>query len=252
MALSAHKLCAAHKLALLLCGATMFRAVAGEVSSYSIPAFNATTDDKFYIVSTEWTGWVTTGILSYNSLEYPAEYNTTTSEGFVFLSNAVDFWRSGVEASFRTSFTLVAGAAPVSFVVRGGSYNMVMAPRGPTPANATAADLAVVEVRGLRSNCSSCLPDAGLNVTISPIAAVPGDRTVWVDYRAAEHRLFVYVTQAGEPRPTKDLLNIGMPHGMQGNWTTATAPVGFFAAKLGDIISGVRDWTLDVELQLPR
>ncbi|TVU23690.1 hypothetical protein EJB05_26069, partial [Eragrostis curvula] len=229
---------------LLLC---IFCAVAaGEVVTHNIPAFNAATDDQYYIQLTK-SGLTTSVIGGYDS--FLSSPGSNTSEGFVLLSNNVDFWRSGVEASFSTSFTLVAGAGPVSFAVRGISTNIIMAPRAPAPANASAAGLAFVEVGGLNPGCS-CLSDAGLNVTVLPTGA--GGRTVWVDYRAAdEHRLYVYVAGSGEPRPANNLLNISMPHGVEGNWTTATAPVGFFAAKVGDVMVGVRDWNLAVDSNLP-
>lgn len=233
-----------YKLALLLCGATIFCSVAGDTVTYSIPAFNAATRDDYYVGLTDSIG------LSYTTIFSPTgdgDMASTNSTGFVLLSNNIEFWRpSGIEASFSTSFTLAAGAAPVSFVVRGSSTNIIMAPRGPSPANATAS-LAFVEVGGLRTGCS-CLPSYGLNVTVSPAGEAPGGRAVWVDYRAAEHSLYVYVGRAGEPRPPNHHLNVSMPHGVYGNWTTERAPVGFFATVVRDVITGVRDWNFTVEV----
>ncbi|TVU23652.1 hypothetical protein EJB05_26031, partial [Eragrostis curvula] len=243
---SAHKLrAAAHRLALLLC---IFCAVAaGQVITRSIPAFNASTDNQYYIVLTKYGFDIERIFSSYDNFKTYA--GSKTSKGFVFVLNGVNFWRSGVEASFSTSFTLVAGAAPVSFVVSMAHLtNASMAPRGPDLTNARAAGLAFVEVSGLATGFS-CLSDAGLNVTVSPTGA--GGRAVWVDYSAAVQRLCVYVTRAGEPKPANYLLNISMPHGVEGNCTSATAPVGFFAAKVGDVMVGVRDWNLTVDLNLP-
>ncbi|TVU06910.1 hypothetical protein EJB05_46946, partial [Eragrostis curvula] len=185
------------------------------------------------------------------------------SEGFLLLSQTVDMWRddpssiTDLEASFNTSFTLLAGAAPVSYVVVKDSFpplnapgglrgaaNQTMLPGGPVPSNATGS-LAFVEVDGVRSYS----PDSsafGLNVTVTPRGAAPGGgRAVWIEYRTAVRRLSVYVAGAGEPRPVDALLV--MPLGVQGPWDTEAAYVGFFAGTIRDVIVGVRDWKLTVD-----
>ncbi|TVU23684.1 hypothetical protein EJB05_26063, partial [Eragrostis curvula] len=179
---SAHTLrAAARRLALLLILCIFCGVAAGEVVTHNIPAFNAATDDQYYIQLTK-SGLTTTVIGGYESFQFSAAYNT--SEGFVLLSTPVDFWRSGVEASFSTSFTLVAGAGPVSFAVRGISSNIIMAPRAPTPANASAAGLAfaakvgdvMVGVRDWNLTVDSNLPvdHSGPNTLVVVLSAVLG------------------------------------------------------------------------------
>ncbi|KAF8665836.1 hypothetical protein HU200_053915 [Digitaria exilis] len=169
MARPAHMLCTAHKqLALLLCAATM-------VSAHQrIPAFDATTGGDCYI-------WLTTGtvITDGDGLFGPmlASSDYSNSEGF---------------ASFNTSFTLVAGSAPQQH--HHGT-------QGSQSSQRHCKLRALVEVGGLESGCS-CLPPYGLNMTMSPNGS--GDCTVWVDYHAAEHQLYLYVDGSGKQRPTKD------------------------------------------------
>ncbi|TVU06927.1 hypothetical protein EJB05_46963, partial [Eragrostis curvula] len=264
MARSARKLCAAQKLALLLiCAALTISgiATAGDVVSYSFPAFDATTTESFVVATN--SSILRPASLLFGSPSLFPESNR--SEGFLLLSQTVDVWRgdpgsiTDIEASFNTSFTLLADAAPVSYVVLKDSFpplnspgglrgaaNQTMLPGGPVPSNATGS-LAFVQVDGVRSY--SYGPDSsafGLNVTVTPRGAAPaGGRAVWIEYRAAVRRLYVYVAGAGEPRPADALLVI--PLGVQGPWDTEAAFVGFFAGTIRDVIVGVRDWKLTVD-----
>jgi hypothetical protein len=252
-----------NKFAVLLCTALNIISsglAAGDVVSYSFPAFNATTTDNLVVVTN--SSIVTPASLLFD----PGLFvNTTTdfnaSEGFLLLPSTIDFWRPAddLEASFSTSFTVAAGAAPVSFVVLKnrfptfkpfnqpsglrGAANYSRSAGGPVRTNATAGSLAFVEVDAVRSYGPD-VPTASLNVTVTP--RVGAALAVWVEYRAADvHRLSVYVAGAGEARPVKALVNTSL--GVDGHWTTETASVGFFAATIRDIFVGVRDWNLTAD-----
>jgi hypothetical protein len=219
---------------------------AGDVVSYSFPAFNATTTDNLVVVTN--SSIVTPASLLFD----PGLFvNTTTdfnaSEGFLLLPSTIDFWRPAddLEASFSTSFTVAAGAAPVSFVVLKnrfptfkpfnqpsglrGAANYSRSAGGPVRTNATAGSLAFVEVDAVRSYGPD-VPTASLNVTVTPRVGAA---------------LAVYVAGAGEARPVKALVNTSL--GVDGHWTTETASVGFFAATIRDIFVGVRDWNLTAD-----
>lgn len=246
---------------LLLCGALMVATAAvGKVVTYSVPAFDATTTGDMVAATN------TTILTSASDLFVAPEFNA--SEGFLLLSDAIDLWRGSggangggapgnvdeEEASFNSSFTVLAGAAPVSFVVltdafpplfgRGGLRgfgNYSMSAGGPVPTNATAAG-ALVEVDAVQSYGPDD-PTPGLNVTVTPRG---GGCAVWVEYDAGAHRLSVFVAGAGAPRPANAL--VSMPLGADGwRWTTETALVGFFAGAIRDVIVGVRDWELTVD-----
>ncbi|TVT97639.1 hypothetical protein EJB05_57089, partial [Eragrostis curvula] len=239
---------ALHALVVLLLWAALAISVAsGDLVTYSVPAFNATTASDFYFL---------TSTTVFDLDFFGPEFNS--SEGFLLLQQDVAVWRAGVpdlEASFNTSFTVVAGTAPVAFVVLKDTYPPFLEQGGLRGAanytalagtaersNATGA-LAVVEVGPVMSYG----PDTsapGLNVTVTPRGV--GGRAVWVEYDAAAHRLSVYVAGIGEPRPVTPLLHV--PLGFDGwHWTTETAFVGFFAGKISDMIAGVRDWELTVD-----
>ncbi|TVU06911.1 hypothetical protein EJB05_46947, partial [Eragrostis curvula] len=247
---------ALHALVVLLLWAALAISVAsGDVVTYSVPAFNATTASDFAVMT---TSYFLTSTTLFDLDAFP-EFNS--SEGFLLFQQDVAVWRAGVggnpdlEASFNTSFTVVAGAAPVAFVVLKDTYPPFLVQGGLRGAanyttlagtaersNATGA-LAVVEVGPVMSYG----PDTsapGLNVTVTPRGV--GGRAVWVEYNATAHRVSVYVAGAGEPRPVTPLLRV--PLGFDGwHWTTETASVGFFAGKITDMIAGVRDWEMTVD-----
>ncbi|KAL6885495.1 hypothetical protein ACP4OV_010274 [Aristida adscensionis] len=252
MARSAHHLCA-----LLLCAAAAaaFSGDAAATTTYSFPAFDATTTDAFVVA----TNSSVLGPASLIFLAPPLYPQFNRSEGFLLLSDAVDVWRAGAggvparEASFRTSFTLDAGAGAVAFAVlldrfppANAAIGIGLRGAGNYTSSANAAgELAAVEV-GTVASYGPTDPAVGLNVTVTPNATAPGAaRAVWVQYDAAAHRLSVFVAGAGEPRPARALLDA--PLGLAGRRTTETAFVGFFAAKVGDIVDGVRDWELTVD-----
>jgi hypothetical protein len=231
---------------------------AGDVVSYSFPAFNATTTDNLVVVTN--SSIVTPASLLFDPGLFVNTTDFNASEGFLLLPSTIDFWRpSGrsptddLEASFSTSLTV---AAPVSFVILKnrfptfnqpsglrGAANYSRSAGGPVPTNATAGSLAFVEVDAVRSYGPD-VPTAGLNVTVTPRGGAA--LAVWVEYRAADvHRLSVYVAGAGEARPAKALVNTSL--GVDGHWTTETAFVGFFAGTIRDILVGVRDWNLTAD-----
>jgi hypothetical protein len=241
-----------------------------DVDSYSYPAFNANTTDTL-IVATN------TGVLTPASLLFQPERpfpEVNVSEGFLLLPDKVDFWHAGAgaggapsrEASFNTSFTVESSATPVSFVIlldmfptfnspvglRGANGSAV----GPVP-NATADGLAAVQVGTVKSYAPDS-PDVGLNVTVTPNGTA--EAAVWIQYDAVAHLLHVYVGAAGEPRPSKALVDAPLSLAGQGNTpqtsvfgffagqgTTETALVGLFAGTVQDIFVGVRDWDLTVD-----
>ncbi|XP_006663528.1 uncharacterized protein LOC102719628 [Oryza brachyantha] len=257
--------CAMLVLILALLGAAMAAAAGGgDVVSYSYPAFDAaTTRDGSLFAGTN-LSVLTSARLLFEQDQFFSEFNA--SEGFLLLSDEVDVWCGGAgaparEASFNTSFTVGAGASPdpvaVAFVLLLDRYPTLNDPAGLRGKNVSAADggggdgnatnsLVAVQVGTVMSYVRDS-PNVGLNVTVTPnrTAAPSGGSTVWIQYRAVEHRLSVHVAAAGEPRPARALLDV--PLRLAGDRTTQTALVGFFAAEIRDIIVGVRDWELTVE-----
>jgi hypothetical protein len=146
------------------------------------------------------------------------------------------------EASFNTSFSL-AGASPVAFVVLQDMYPPFLNPdgfRGPAnitfaPDGAASGGLAAVEAGVLRAY-GPFDPAVGLNVTVTPNGTAPSS-TVWIEYDAVAHRLFVYVAAdaAGPSRPCEATLD-AMIRLAAGRRTTLNASVGFFAGAIRDVI----------------
>lgn len=248
-----HRLITAHLVLLLLCLCAASAAASGDVAAYSFPVFNATTTEG--LVAATNSSVLTSAALLFDSLS-PREFNN--SEGFLLLSWPIDVWRAGDggvparEASFNTSFTVDGASSPVAFVLlldRFPTFNNPVGLRGDAnnsaagaEANATNA-LAAVEVGTVRSYAPDS-PNVGLNVTVTPNRTAPS-RTVWIEYNAVAHRLWVYVAAGGQPRPPKALLDT--PLDLAGLRTTQTAFVGFFAPAVRNVILGVRDWDLTVD-----
>ncbi|KAL6908110.1 hypothetical protein ACP4OV_002280 [Aristida adscensionis] len=199
MARSAHHLCA-----LLLCAAAAaaFSGDAAATTTYSFPAFDAATTDAFVVA----TNSSVLGPASLIILAPPLYPQFNRSEGFLLLSDAVDVWRAGAggvparEASFRTSFTLDAGAGAVAFAVlldrfppANAAIGIGLRGAGNYTSSANAAgELAAVEV-GTVASYGPTDPAVGLNVTVTPNATAPGAaRAVWVQYDAGAHRLSVF------------------------------------------------------------
>ncbi|KAB8094661.1 hypothetical protein EE612_021912 [Oryza sativa] len=244
----------------LLGVATAAAAAAGDVVSYSYPAFNATTTRDDSLVAATNASILTTARLLFDP-DFPHGFNV--SEGFLLLSGDIDVWRDGVgsagaparEASFNTTFTVVAAASPVAFVVLLDRYPPLLDQSGLRGSNVSSAadgddgnatnSLVAVEVGTVKSYGRES-PDVGLNVTVTPNrTTAPSGSTVWIQYDAVEHRLSVHVAAVGEPRPSNALLDV--PLYLAGGRTTQTALVGFFGGTIGDIIVGVRGWELTVE-----
>ncbi|RLM75049.1 uncharacterized protein C2845_PM15G00600 [Panicum miliaceum] len=240
----------------VLCAAAISgAAAAARADTFSYPAFDGTTTRN--LVAATNTSVLLPAALLFEHDGAFAELNRT--EGLLLLSRTVDVWRPGpggvpaLEASFNTSFTLAGAAAPVAFVVlndrfplygRGGLRGFVNYSSPDDEASSAGGSLASVVAGPVRSYGPD-EPAVGLNVTVTPNGTAPSRTTVWVEYDAAAHRLSVRVASAGEPRPTKALLDA--PLGLAGQATTENALVGFFAAAVQDIIVSVRDWELTVD-----
>uniref|UniRef100_A0A0D3FRW8 Legume lectin domain-containing protein n=1 Tax=Oryza barthii TaxID=65489 RepID=A0A0D3FRW8_9ORYZ len=224
-------------------------AAAGDVVSYSYPAFNATTTRDDSLVAATNASVLTTARLLFDP-DFPHDFNV--SEGFLLLSGDIDVWRDGVgsagaparEASFNTTFTVAASpGAPVAFVILLDRYPPLLDRSGLRGSNVSSAadgddgnatsSLVAVEVGTVKSYGRES-PDVGLNVTVTPNrTTAPSGSTVWIQYDAVEHRL------------SNALLDV--PLYLAGGRTTQTALVGFFGGTIGDIIAGVRGWELTVE-----
>uniref|UniRef100_A0A0E0KM47 Legume lectin domain-containing protein n=1 Tax=Oryza punctata TaxID=4537 RepID=A0A0E0KM47_ORYPU len=244
---------------LALLGVVTAVAAAGDVVSYSYPAFNATTTRDDSLVAATNSSILTTARLLFDP-DFLHDFNV--SEGFLLLSDTIDVWLDGVgsagapvrEASFNTTFTVASPDHPVAFVILLDRYpplydrsglrgNNVSSAADADDGNATNS-LVAVEVGTVKSYARES-PDVGLNVTVTPNRTAPSGSTVWIQYDAMEHHLSVHVAAAGEPRPSKALLDV--PLYLAGGRTTQTALVGFFATTIRDIIVGVRGWELTVE-----
>ncbi|CAL5035959.1 unnamed protein product [Urochloa decumbens] len=253
---------------LALCLAATSAAAAGDVDTYSIPAFNATTGTIVAVTNTS----ITDLDLLFGSLSQSDQQSSrvNNSEGFLLLYRKINVWRAaaadgggagslpvpGREASFNTSFSLT-GSTAVAFFVLQDMYPPFLNPLGfRSPAKVTFApdaaasgDLAAVEA-GTVQAYGPYEPSVGLNVTVAPTGTVPPGRTVWIEYDAAAHRLAVHVTAgtAGPSsfRPRKPVLDATVRLAA-GRRTTQNASVGFFGGTVRDVIVGVRGWSLTVE-----
>lgn len=182
------------------------------------------------------------------------------SDGFLLLADTLQLWRAAaagmppaLEASFNTTFTFLSSA--VAFVVLLDSFPPLASHRGvsaptdggamtTTNPNATSS-LATVEV-GTVNSYGRRSPNVGLNVTVSANrTAAPHGLTVWIEYSAVEHHLWVYVAAAGEARPAKSVIDL--PLNLPGRRITQRAFVGFFAGTVRDAVLGIRDWNLTVD-----
>ncbi|XP_062185625.1 uncharacterized protein LOC133889167 [Phragmites australis] len=229
----------------------------GDAVAYRFPAFDDRTTEHSLVVATS-SSIISPAAFLFDAQFFP-EFNR--SEGFVLLSRTVQLWSADTgaqptrEASFNTSFTL-DDASPLTFVVLLDSFPpLASRPVGLRGANSStfsndttapnASDnLAAVAV-GAVSSYGPESPDVGLNVTVTPNGTEPRSRTVWIEYSAVTHHLWVYLAAAGEPRPLKALLDA--PLNLAGGRTTQNAFVGFFAATVRDVIHGVRNWEFTVD-----
>ncbi|KAF0932086.1 hypothetical protein E2562_007882 [Oryza meyeriana var. granulata] len=247
---------------LLLLVVSCSPAMAADVVSYSYTTVEGRASNGGLVVATN------SSILSSATFLFDAQFFPVfnESEGFLLLADTVELWRATTanaisagqaahEASFNTIFTVDNAflSSAVAFVIMLDSFPPLASPGGhrgvsvPTASsvpNAT-SNLATIEV-GTVNSYGRRSPNIGLNVTVAPNRpAAPHGLTVWIEYSAVEHHLWVYVTAAGEARPGKSVIDL--PLNLPGRQTTQSAFVGFFADTVRDAVLGIRDWNLTVD-----
>uniref|UniRef100_A0A0E0KM43 Protein kinase domain-containing protein n=1 Tax=Oryza punctata TaxID=4537 RepID=A0A0E0KM43_ORYPU len=232
-----------------------------DVVSYSFAAVGGRAATSGLVVATN------SSILSPATFLFDAQFFPVfnESDGFLLLADTVELWRAAassagmpaLEASFNTTFTVDNAflSSAVTFVVLLDSFPPLASPDGhcglPAPTagamtnpNATSS-LATVEV-GTVNSYGRRSPNVGLNVTVAANrTSAPHGLTVWIEYSAVEHHLWVYVTAAGEARPAKSVIDL--PLNLPGRQTTQSAFVGFFAGTVRDAVLGIRDWNITVD-----
>lgn len=222
-----------------------------DVVSYSFPALDdgsQTTAGGGLVVATRSFSRLSPASFLFDALIFPA-FNR--SEGLVLLSRPVQLWAAAAadahlirEASFNTTFTVHHGVSTVSFVILLDSFPPLAANNPSSSTSTFAAGISSVEVGAVTSYCVLGSPDVGLNITVRLLnsTASRSSSTVWIEYDAVAHRLRVFVAAAGEPKPHRAIVDASLV--LTSRHVTQNALVGFFAAKVRDVIHGVRNWEL--------